>query len=136
MTEVTGAPVIVALPEQVDLSNSETICMQICSALDNGAAIVVVDMTPTVFCDSSAFRMLLVASDRAVENGAQLRVAASAGGPVLRALGLMGFDHVLQIFPSLGEALAMGTETMPSGTLVVTAEDHMDGFDSATGALE
>jgi anti-anti-sigma regulatory factor len=63
-------------------------------------------MTPTTFCDSSGFRVLLVVTDRAAENGAQLRVAASAGGPVLRAFSLMGFDRVLQIFPSLHEALA------------------------------
>jgi anti-sigma B factor antagonist len=106
MTGVVGDPVIVALPGEVDLSNSETLCTQLCAALDTAGGVVVVDMTPTVFCDSSGFRMLLVVGDRAAENGVQLRVAASAGGPVLRALGLMGFDRVLDIFPSLHEALA------------------------------
>lgn len=113
MTGALAEPVIVALPREVDGTNSVAICAELCSVLDGDVAVVVVDMTTTVICDSSGFRMLLVARDRAAESGVQLRLAVSADGPVLRALGLMGFDRVLRIFPSLQEAV---TEQRPPMT--------------------
>jgi anti-sigma B factor antagonist len=127
MTELAGDPVVVALPGEIDGRNSETICAQLCSAVDEAASIVVVDMTPTTLCDSAGFRMLLVVSDRATENGVQLRLAASAGGPVLGALALMGFDRVLRIYPSLHEALVTGTHNEPqAATLMATDKDDVN----------
>ena len=105
MSETVTDPVVITLPREIDRTNSEKICAQLCSAIDDGVAIVV-DMTPTIRCDSSGFRMLLVVRDRAAETGVPLRLAVSAEGQVLRALGLMGFDRLLQIFSSLHEALA------------------------------
>jgi anti-anti-sigma factor len=105
MSGAAANPVIITLPREIDGTNSEKICAELCSAIDDGAA-VVVDMTPTIWCDSSGFRMLLVVRDRAVEANVPLRVAVSNDGQVLRALGLMGFDRLLQVFPSLHEALA------------------------------
>jgi anti-anti-sigma factor len=107
MSEAVTNPVVITLPREIDHANSEKICAQLCSAVDDGVP-VVVDMTPTIWCDSSGFRMLLVVRDRAAETDVPLRLAVSPEGQVLRALGLMGFDRLLQIFPSLQEALAVG----------------------------
>lgn len=105
MSEAVTNPVVITLPREIDNTNSEKICAQLCAAIDDGVAIVV-DMTPTIWCDSSGFRMLLVVRDRAAESAVPLRLAVSAEGQVLRALGLMGFDRLLQIFSNVQEAQA------------------------------
>jgi anti-sigma B factor antagonist len=99
-------PVVVPLPAEIDVSNAEPVCSLLCAAVDGGATVIIADMTETKFCDSSGFRTLLIAHDRAAEAGAQLRVAVAPEGAVVRALGVMSFDRVLRVFPSLGEAVA------------------------------
>lgn len=108
MREDTAAtrPVIVPLPVEIDVSNAEPVCSLLCEAVDGGAAVIIADMTETKFCDSSGFRTLLIAHDRATEVGAELRVAVAPESAVVRALGVMSFDRVLAVFPSLDEAVA------------------------------
>jgi anti-sigma B factor antagonist len=99
-------PVIVPLPVEIDVSNAQGVCSLLCEAVDGGATMIIADMTETKFCDSSGFRMLLIAHDRAAGVGAQLRVAVAPESAVVRALGVMSFDRVLRVYPSLGEAIA------------------------------
>jgi len=97
--------VVVRLPAEIDIANSLDACLQLCVAIDGGAPVVIADMTRTRFCDSSGFRMLLVAADIAAERDAQFRVVVQPGSAVLRAIGVMAFDRVLNIYFRLQEAL-------------------------------
>jgi anti-anti-sigma factor len=68
--------------------------------------VLVVDMTGTHFCDSSALHALVAAHQRARADGGELRLVISAGGAVPRVLALTGVDRVIPCFPSVKESLA------------------------------
>ena len=102
------APKIVVLFDEIDISNALPACVRLCDAMNGDGALVIADMSQTKFCDSSGFRMLLVANDRASACGSELRFVMSPGEAVVRALALMGFDRLLHVYPSVEEALSDG----------------------------
>jgi anti-anti-sigma factor len=69
-----------------------------------GVATVVADMTDTRLCDSSGISMLVRAHQKALSNGAELRLVVLST-TVLRALTLVRIDHLLPVYQSLAEAL-------------------------------
>jgi len=99
-----GGAVVISLPTEIDVTNSLDVGVQLCAAIDDGA-VVIADMTMTRFCDTSGFRMLLVASEAAADRGAHLRVVVPVGSAVFRTLGIMAFDQLLRVYPSLQDAL-------------------------------
>jgi anti-anti-sigma factor len=103
VTCAQSAPVIVALPAEVDLAGSRRLCGQLGSALAS-AATVIVDMTATTFCDSSGARILLLAHEQAVATGIELRLVVPSAR-VLRSLARAGADWLLPVYSSLAEAL-------------------------------
>jgi anti-anti-sigma regulatory factor len=76
---------------------------QLRSAFRPGVTVVIADMTPTAFCDTSCFRNLLMAHEAAGAAGAQLRLVVHPGA-VWRALTMLGFDRLLSVYPSLESA--------------------------------
>jgi anti-sigma B factor antagonist len=101
-----AGPVVVPLPAEIDISNSESVGTQLGVACASGAGVVVADLTSTAFCDSSGIRYLLLAHDAAEAHDAQLRLAVQPDGMVLRMLTLMGLHQVLRVHVSLDEAMA------------------------------
>jgi anti-sigma B factor antagonist len=97
-------PEIVALPDEIDVTNAQSVADTLRAAFGPGVAVVIADMTRTVFCDSSAVRCLLLASKRAAEANAELRLVIEAAA-VLRVLRIVGIDRLLNIYPSLEAAL-------------------------------
>jgi anti-sigma B factor antagonist len=97
-------PEIVAMPEEIDITNAEDAGAGLRQAIGHGTAVVIADMTRTVFCDSSGIRILLEATERAAEAGAGLRVVVESPA-VLRILRTTGVDQLLRIYPSLQAAL-------------------------------
>lgn len=85
------------LPREVDFTNAEQLCAELCALATTGLDAVIADMTGTRFCDSTGFWMLLVVHDRLAEEAIQLEVAVSPDGPVMRALKLIGFDRILRL---------------------------------------
>ena len=98
-------PVVLTLPDQIDMANAGQAGEQLGSALAPGVAIVVADMTATRFCDSSGLRILVLAHRQAAANNAELRVVIPAA-TVLRSMAITQVDTVLLIYPSLDAALA------------------------------
>jgi anti-anti-sigma regulatory factor len=77
-----------------------------------GAAVVVIDMSPTTFCDSARVQAIITAYRHAAANGTRLRLVATA---VLRILTLVGADQLVPIYPTLEAALA-GTPPAQAST--------------------
>jgi anti-sigma B factor antagonist len=99
-----STPVVVVLPVEIDVTNSEQVHDQIVAALAPGVDVVIADMTATSFCDSSGVHALVFAHETAVARGAQLRLAVSPDGSVSRVLQLIGVGRILPIYRSLVEA--------------------------------
>jgi anti-sigma B factor antagonist len=102
----SGQLVVVPLPAEIDISNSESVGAELGAACASGAGVIIADLTSTAFCDSSGVRYLLLAHDEATAHHAQLRLAVQPDGMVLRMLTLMGLHRVLQVHVSLDEATA------------------------------
>jgi anti-sigma B factor antagonist len=102
--ERMSGPVVVTLPAEIDMANADGVGEQLRSAFTPGVAIVIADMTSTVFCDSSGMRSLGLAYRCAADHDAQLRLAAP-DTKVRQVLKLTGLDRLLPVYPSLGAAL-------------------------------
>jgi anti-sigma B factor antagonist len=103
--ERVNRPVIVPLPAEIDMANAEDVGEQLCAAFAPGVTVVIADLGPTVFCDSSGARQLVLAHKRAVVSNCEFLVVISSAA-VLRALAILGLDRVLEIYPDLAAALA------------------------------
>lgn len=115
-TPQTAAPLvvpeIVALPDEIDITNADAVGRELRSACQPGAAVVIADMTQTAHCDSSGVRQLLLAADAAGACGAELRLVIPSAA-VWRLLSVLGLDRELKIYPSLGSALTAGPPGSP-----------------------
>ena len=103
-------PVVVVLPAEIDVTNSELVHQRIVAALAPGVDVVIADMTATTFCDSSGVHAVIFAHEAAVERGIELRLAVSPDGSVRRVLQLIGVGSVVPVYSSLAEAMDAGTE--------------------------
>jgi anti-sigma B factor antagonist len=100
-------PVVVELPAEIDVTNSEQVYQQLVAALAPDITTVVADMTATIFCDSSGVHAIMHAYETAGARDVRLRLAISPGTSVNRVLQLIGVGRLMPVYPSLEEALAV-----------------------------
>jgi anti-sigma B factor antagonist len=101
-------PVVVKLPAEIDVTNSEQVYQQLVEVIAPGVDTVVADMTGTVFCDSSGVHALMHAYETASARDVRIRLAVSPSTSVRRVLQLIGVGRLIPVYPSLEEALAAG----------------------------
>lgn len=94
--------VVVALPEEIDLTNAAGVAERLTLA-GGRHSVVIIDMSATRFCDCAGARAIVLAHKRAAEGGAELRLVVTAE-PVRRIFGLLGADHLLDLYPSVKAA--------------------------------
>jgi anti-sigma B factor antagonist len=104
LEQVTG-PVVLRLPAEIDMINAERVGEELCSAFTRGAAVVIADLTLTVFCDCAGARQFVLAHNHANAHDTQIRFAIP-GRNILRVMTLTGFDQLLSIYPSLEAAVS------------------------------
>jgi anti-sigma B factor antagonist len=109
---IGGIPVVEAPPE-IDAANAGQFRAMLVHAAGRGPAAVVVNMTATRFCDSTAVHALARAHERAVAAGGQLLLVIPAGAAVLRVLALTGIDQLIPRFAGLSQALARAHAAVP-----------------------
>jgi anti-sigma B factor antagonist len=102
---LVGPAVVVVLPDEIDFVNADSVGERLAVAIVPGVAVVIADLTVTVFCDCAGVRSLLLAGRRASAVNAELRLVVGARA-VLRILELLGADQVLPVYPDLGMAQA------------------------------
>jgi anti-sigma B factor antagonist len=99
------APVVVVLPAEIDVTNSEQVYEQLAAVLAPGVDTVIADMTSTVFCDSSGVHAIMHAYESAAARDVRMRLAVSSSTSVRRVLELIGVGHLMPVYASLREAL-------------------------------
>jgi anti-anti-sigma factor len=104
------APVVVELPGEIDVTNSEQVYEQLVAAVAPGVKTVIADMMSTGFCDSSGVHALLRAYEAAAERDTRMLLAVSPSTSVRRVLELIGVGRLMTLYPSLQEALTASTE--------------------------
>src|ERR1700722_7108973 len=98
-------PVVVVLPAEIDVTNSELVHERIVAALTPGVDAGGAAMASTPFCASSGVHAVIFAHETAVKRGIELRLAVSPDGSVRRVLQLIGVGSVMPVYPSLAEAI-------------------------------
>jgi anti-anti-sigma factor len=104
-TAWSGRTAVVTAVREIDLTNAEGLLDTLLSALNAGAAGLVVDMTMTTFIDSAGVTALARASRRSAAVDATVRLAVTAP-PVLRVLSLVGIDQLIEVHPTVTAAQA------------------------------
>jgi anti-sigma B factor antagonist len=108
-TQQHDEQVVIALPEEIDVTNSPGLCEMLLKAISGHPAVLVADMTATTFCDSSGMGAIVAAYRQAAAAGADMRLAIRHPA-ARRVFELNGIDTVISIYPDLPAALS-GTET-------------------------
>jgi anti-anti-sigma factor len=108
-----GRRAVVAFPEHVSGSNAAQIREQLLAVFDNGAAVVIADMSATVSCDQVGVGAVSLAYQQAAVRRAELRLVAIAPA-VRRLLAEQGLDRLVAVYPSVEAAVAAG-EPNPRG---------------------
>jgi anti-sigma B factor antagonist len=99
-------PVVVLLPAEIDVTNSEQVYQQLAAALAPGVTTVIADMMSTIFCDSSGVHAIIHAHESAAARDVRIRLAVSPATSVRRVLELIGVGRLMPVYESLEEALA------------------------------
>lgn len=99
-----GQVAVVTLPAEIDITNVDEVRERLLSAASQGASVLVADMSQTTFCDSAGVTALVRAFRRANENGTKFRLATTSSS-VLRVLEITGVDRLIDVYPTVSEAL-------------------------------
>jgi anti-anti-sigma factor len=121
-----GRRAVVVFPEHVDASNATQIREQLLAVFDDGAALVIADMSATATCDHVGVDAVSVAYQQATIRRAELRLVAAAPA-VRRLLVAQGLDRLVAVYPSVEAAVAAGEPDGPelsgnSAPLSVTSQ--------------
>lgn len=106
--QMSAAPVIVALPAEIDFTSQERAYDELYRAFALGATVVIADLTATTFCDCSSLRRLVAVERRAAARDAELRLVIPPGGPMRRLVQLMDLDQRAAVYPSVVQAAVAG----------------------------
>jgi anti-sigma B factor antagonist len=101
-------PVVVVLPAEIDVTNSDGVHQQLVAALAPGVGTVIADLTSTTFCDSSGVHAIMRAHEWASSRDVVLRLAVPQAGSVRRVLELTGAVLVMPVHSSVQEAMDLG----------------------------
>jgi anti-sigma B factor antagonist len=102
-----GEQAVITVPAEIDATNAGEVRQALLAAAGQDAAVLIIDMSGTTFCDSAGVQAIIDTYNQAAATHIQLRLVATA---VLRILTLVGVDQLVPIYPTLEAALA-GTPT-------------------------
>lgn len=98
-----GLHAVITMPAEIDATNADEIREALAAAASRDAAVLVIDMSETTFCDSAGVQAIVAARKQAAMTGTQLRLTAT---DALRILTLVGVDQLIPVYPTLEAALA------------------------------
>jgi anti-sigma B factor antagonist len=100
-----GPTAVVTLPDEIDITNADQVREDLLSVLNQGAVLLIADLSKTTFCDSAGVGALARAFRRADASQSEMRLVITAPA-VQRVLALTGIDRLLDLYPSVTAALA------------------------------
>jgi anti-sigma B factor antagonist len=103
--------VVVAMPPELDVASIDRASQELREAVSSGVAVVIVDLTQTAYCDSSAISGMLATIREAEAARVQVRFAISASGAVMRIIKVTGVDKLMAIYPTVALAQAATSDT-------------------------
>src|SRR5580693_1747158 len=113
-----GRTAVVALPPEIDITNADQVREDLLSILNQGAALLIADLSRTTFCDSAGISALARGFRRAQASQSDMHLVVSTPA-VQRVLALTGIDRLLDIYPSVAASLAGSAD---SGNAAATVD--------------
>ena len=100
-----GEQAVVTMPTEIDAVNASAVHEALLAEDSYGAAVLIIDMSKTTFCDSAGVQVIIDTYNRATAARTRLRLVATA---VSRILTLVGIDQLMPLSSTLDDALADG----------------------------
>ena len=101
----TGRAAVVTLPAEIDITVADKVSGELLSVLNQGATLLIADLSTTTFCDSAGVAALVRTFRRAAAAESEMRLVIRT--PALaRILAITGVDRVLDLYPTVSAALA------------------------------
>ena len=100
-----GQVAVVTLPTEIDVTNADMVREELLSVLNQGAVLLVADLSKTSFCDSAGVGALVRTFRRAATSASAMRLVVSTPA-VQRVLSITGVDRLVDTFPSVAASLA------------------------------
>ena len=100
-----GQVAVVTLPAEIDVTNADVVREELLSVLNQGAALLIADLSKTSFCDSAGVSALVRTFRRATISASAMRLVVSTPA-VQRVLSITGVDRLVDTFPSVAASLA------------------------------
>jgi anti-anti-sigma factor len=101
-----GEQAVVTMPAEIDAVNAGAVRQAVLAGSGDGAAVLIIDMGATTFCDSAGVRVIVDTYNQAAATRTRLLLVATA---VRRILTLSGVDQLVPVYPTLEAALAAGS---------------------------
>jgi anti-sigma B factor antagonist len=105
-----GRTAVVSLPAEIDITNADQVREDLLSVLNQGAVVLVADLSKTTFCDSAGVSALARGFRRAGASQSEMRLVVGTPA-VQRVLSLTGIDRLLDIYPSVASSLAASPDS-------------------------
>ena len=100
-----GQVAVVTLPAEIDVTIADAVLKELQAVQDEGAALLIADLSKTYFCDSAGLSALVRTYRRASTSGSSVRLVVTTPA-VQRVLSITGVDRLVDIFPSVAASLA------------------------------
>jgi anti-sigma B factor antagonist len=100
-----GQVAVVTLPGEIDVTIAGSVREELLGTLDQGAALLIADLSKTEFCDSAGVSALVQTYRRASAGGTSMRLVVGTPA-VQRVLSITGVDRLVDVFPSVAASLA------------------------------
>ena len=100
-----GRTAVVTLPGEIDITNADQVREDLLSVLNQGAALLIADLSKTTFCDSAGINAMVRSFRRAEASQSRIRLVVGTLA-VQRVLTLTGVDRLLDIYPTVAASLA------------------------------
>ena len=100
-----GQVAVVTLPVEIDVTNADVVRDSLLSVMDQGAALLIADMSTTNFCDSAGVSALVRTFRRMSTGTSAMRLVVSTPA-VQRVLSITGVDRLLDVYPSVAASPA------------------------------
>lgn len=128
-----GRAAVVTLPVEIDVTNADQVREDLLAVINQGAVLLIADLSRTTFCDSAGVSALARTFRRAAASGGGMRLVVGTPA-VQRVLAITGVDRLLDIYPSVAASLAarddqlsMNDEPRPDNAVAIADNDGEAG---------
>ena len=122
-----GQVAVVTLPVEIDVTNADMVREELLSVLNQGAVLLIADLSKTSFCDSAGVSALVRTFRQASTSASTMRLVVSTSA-VQRVLSITGVDRLVDTYPSVAASLGgqggQGGQAQPDNA---TAKADTDG---------